>query len=61
MIGTKEDDMKNIKTNKLVAPCYAGVQALIKKNKYLENEVIELKNTVNELEQKINSILDKLS
>ena len=68
VIGTKEDDMKNIKTNKLVAPCYAGVQALIKKNKYLENEVIELKNTVNELENKVDIlelqmkiIYDKLS
>ena len=39
MIGTKRDDMKNIKTNKLVAPAYAAIQALIKKNRELNNRI----------------------
>ena len=54
VIGTKQDDMKNIKTNKLVAPCFAGVQALIKKNTILESRV---KN----LELKIFEILERIS
>ena len=61
VIGEKRNDCKSIKPEKLIPGAYAGIQSLITKNKYLENEVIELKNTVNELEQKINSILDKLS
>ena len=54
VIGTKQDDMKNIKTNKLVAPAYAGIQALIKKNKYLENEVVELKLQMKKIYEKLN-------
>ena len=64
VIGTKQDNMKNIKSTKLVAPCYAGVQALIKKNKILEQRVsdLELKlNLVDELELKLNLIYEKLN
>jgi hypothetical protein len=64
VIGTKQDNMKNLKSTKLVAPCYAGVQALIKKNKILEQRVsdLELKlNLVDELELKLNLIYEKLN
>ncbi len=61
VIGEKRNDCKSIKPEKLIPGAYAGIQSLIKKNKYLENEVIELKNKVDELELKLNLIYEKLN
>ena len=68
VIGTKRDDMKNIKTNKLVAGSYAGIQALIQKNKTLETKVddlekknVDLVTKVYELSLKINMIMKNLN
>lgn len=54
VIGEKRNDCKSIKPEKLIPGAYAGIQSLIKKNKYLENKV-------NELELKLGLIMQNLN
>ena len=57
VIGTKRDDMKNIKTNKLIPGAYAGIQALIQKNRELEKKNTDLVNKMCELEMQLNLLM----
>ena len=60
VIGEVRNDSKNVSLIKLVPLSFAISRAIIKKNNDLENEVIKLKNKVDELELKLNLIYEKL-
>ena len=54
VIGEKRNDCKSIKPDKLIPAAYAGIQSIIKQNR-------DLKNKVDELELKLNLVLNKLN
>ena len=53
VIGINRDDMKNIRPEKLVPGAYAGIQALIQKNKDLEIKVEDLETRLRLIEDKL--------
>ena len=57
VIGTKEDDCKSIKPEKLIPGAYAGIQALIEKNKSLEQKNTNLVDKMYELELKLDMLM----
>ena len=61
VIGLVKNDSKNVSLIKLVPLGFAISRAIIEKNKDLENEVIELKNTVNDLELKLKFLYENLN
>ena len=61
VIGEKRNDCKNIKPEKLIPGAYAGIQALIQKNKNLEKKNTDLVTKIYELEMKMNLVMNQLN